>query len=303
MTHIAICVCTFKRPALLGRLLTSLAGQATDGAFDLSVTVVDNDREGSARDTVAAFRTDSPLPVRYVIEPEQNISLARNRALTTAAADYYACLDDDEFADRAWLLNLYRTIAETGADGVLGPVRAVYDNAPPAWLVKGRIQERKEFPTGTALADPKFCRTGNVLFSGGLIAAQEVLFDPRYGRSGGEDIDFFRRMIAAGRRFVWSNEAVAYEVTPPERQTRSYYLRRALLRGVVQADRAPLLSGDSLKSLGACAAYTLLLPFVFVLRPRAFMPLLIRDMDHAGKVLARCGLRPVKDRPGALPAD
>ena len=56
------------------------------------------------------------------------------------------------------------------------------------------------------------------------------------------------------------------------------------------------MSLDSLKSLAACLAYSLALPFVFVLRNRLFMPLLIRDLDHAGKLLARCGIAPIKGR-------
>ena len=281
---------------MLDRLIASLQGQETDGSFHLSITVVDNDREGSAAGTVAAREKESPLPIRYEIEPEQNISLARNRALTRAEADYYACIDDDELADRAWLLSLYKAIVRYQAAGVLGPVRPIYDDPPPAWLIKGRILERREFPTGTAMSDPKYCRTGNVLFSKELIAAQEALFDPSYGRTGGEDSDFFRRMINRGYRFVWCNEAVVHERAPSIRQKRSFYLRRALLRGVVQSAQAPLLGLDTLKSLCACAVYTLALPFVFIFRNRSFMPILIRDLDHAGKILARCGIAPVKRR-------
>lgn len=296
MKRVVVCICTFKRPAMLRRLLTSLKGQDTDGLFDLSIAVVDNDQEGSAAGTVAEFKKESPVPVHYVIEPQQNISLARNRALTCVEADLYACIDDDEFAVKDWLVHLYRTISQYEADGVLGPVRPTYDQPPPRWLVKGRIQERREFPTGTTLTDPKYCRTGNVILSKSLLAAPDSLFDPNYGRTGGEDIDFFRRAIRRGHRFVWCNEAVVQEVTPPVRQKRSFYLRRALLRGVVQSDQASLVSRDSLKSVAACLGYSLALPFVFVFRNRLFMPLLIRDLDHAGKLLARCGITPVRGR-------
>jgi len=281
---------------MLHRLIASLLKQESDGSFRMSITVVDNDRNGSARELVAEIQKASPVPIRYAIEPQQNISLARNRALMSAEADFFACIDDDEFASSAWLLNLYRTIIDREAAGVLGPVRPFYESPPPAWLVKGRIQERKEFPTGTEISNPKYCRTGNVLFSRKLVVGQEVLFDPNYGRTGGEDCDFFRRMIDGGHRFTWCNEAIVYEVTPPLRQRRSFYLRRALLRGVVNSDRSSLISLDTLKSMGACTVYTLMLPFAFFLRNRLFMPILIRDLDHIGKILARCGLKPIKRR-------
>jgi len=122
MKHIVICICTYKRPAMLNRLIASLKEQETDGSFRISITVVDNDREGSAAEIVAKIEKGCSLPIHYVIEPRQNISLARNRALTSTEADYYACIDDDEFADKVWLLNHYKTIVRHRAAGVLGPV-------------------------------------------------------------------------------------------------------------------------------------------------------------------------------------
>lgn len=41
--HISVCICTFKRPSLLLRLLKELAGQETQGLFTYSIVVVDND--------------------------------------------------------------------------------------------------------------------------------------------------------------------------------------------------------------------------------------------------------------------
>ncbi|MCK7468717.1 MAG: hypothetical protein MZU91_11770 [Desulfosudis oleivorans] len=61
--------------------------------------------------------------------------------MTSTAADYCACIDDDELADGAWSLSLYKAIVRYQAAGVLGPVRPIYDDPPPAWLVKGRILE------------------------------------------------------------------------------------------------------------------------------------------------------------------
>jgi len=80
--HISVCICTFKRPALLAKLLKGAFEQQTDGKFTFSVVVVDNDRLGSARETVERFGSER---IRYVIEPEQSIALARNRAMANAS--------------------------------------------------------------------------------------------------------------------------------------------------------------------------------------------------------------------------
>jgi len=47
--HITVCICTFKRPELLGQILESVAKQETNGLFTYSVVISDNDRAESAR--------------------------------------------------------------------------------------------------------------------------------------------------------------------------------------------------------------------------------------------------------------
>ncbi len=75
-------------------------------------------------------------------------------------------------------------------------------------------------------------RTGNVLLAKAMIEGLETPFDPRLGRTGGEDADFFDRMVKAGRSFVWCAEARVYEDVPVERQTLKYHVKRAFVRGV-----------------------------------------------------------------------
>ena len=94
--HVSVCICTFRRPALLGNLLHKLVGQETQGLFTYSVVIADNDRAQSAKEIVAECAT-LDLSVKYCHEPEQNIALARNRALENATGDFVAFIDDDEF--------------------------------------------------------------------------------------------------------------------------------------------------------------------------------------------------------------
>ena len=46
--HISVCICTFKRPALLAVLLDALGDQVTDGLFTFDIVVVDNDASRSS---------------------------------------------------------------------------------------------------------------------------------------------------------------------------------------------------------------------------------------------------------------
>ena len=117
--HIAVCVCTYKRPQMLQRLLDDLSVQETGGAFEFSIVVGDNDPSQSAEPVVSAFATRSSIPVTYAVEPRQGICRIRNRAIEYATGNFIAFIDDDEFPDRRWLLELFRTCNVDGVDGVL----------------------------------------------------------------------------------------------------------------------------------------------------------------------------------------
>jgi succinoglycan biosynthesis protein ExoM len=283
---------------LLTRLLSKLELQETEGLFEYSVVVVDNDRAESGRRVSESFAPQTRMNVSYFVESEQNIALARNRAVQEAKGDFLAFIDDDEFPCNRWLLNLYQSLRKFNADGVLGPVIPFFEIEPPRWVVRGRFFERQSFETGTVIRNAKHTRTGNVLFSGDVFTEKASSFDPLFGITGGEDVDFFRRMMQKGKVFTWCNEAFVNESVPRQRLKRSYLLRRALLRGVANAERASFLSFSMLKSVTACVLYSASLPLLFLLlwRHEVFMKYLIRNCDHLGKVLALCRLKVVVAR-------
>src|SRR5262249_42864967 len=114
--------------------------------------------------------------------------------------------------------------------------------------------------------------------------------------TAGEDMDFFRRAMEKGRRFVWCNEAVAYEVVPPARCTRKYLLKRALLRGSNFPKHPTGKARNIAKSLIAVPAYTLALPFLALVGQHVFLDYLIKLLDHASRLLAFAGFPLVKQR-------
>jgi len=95
--HISVCVCTYKRPLFLQRLLDELREQETNGLFTYSIVVADNDHLQSAKAVVEGFEAASNIPIIYCVEPRQNIALARNKTIENAEGDFVALIDDDEF--------------------------------------------------------------------------------------------------------------------------------------------------------------------------------------------------------------
>jgi succinoglycan biosynthesis protein ExoM len=297
LPHVSVCVCTFRRETLLRRLLAELEQQQTGGAFTFSVVVVDNDATQSARAAVAEAAAAAPgRVIVYAHEPEQNIARARNRALANASGDFVAFIDDDEFPTPRWLALLLAAAATPEVAGVLAPVLPHFEVPPPRWLARGGMADRPRHRTGTliGLAD---ARTGNVLLDRRLLADVAEPFDVRFG-SGGEDVDFFRRMMARGARFIWCDEAMVYESVPAQRTTRAYYLRRALLRGRNSLRQRAGRARKIATSLIALPLYSLALPFLLLTGQHVFMKYLISWCDHAGRLLACFGIQAVRHRDG-----
>lgn len=292
--HITVCVCTFKRSELLLRLLEALDAQQTGDLFTHSVVVADNDRERSAETLVRDFTASAKTPVVYCAEPEQNIALARNRALSHAEGEFAAFIDDDEVPRPDWLQQLHGALGRLHADGVLGPVNPYFEGTPPQWVTKGRFFERPVHPSGMELAWHQ-CRTGNVLFARRILDGIGLPFDPQFG-AGGEDTDFFRRMSEKGCRFVWSAEAAVLELVPPFRCTRSFLLKRALLRG----SSFPKQSGPRLRpllnSLIAVPAYAVALPVLALFGEHQFLKYFVKMSEHLSRLLATAGWVLVKER-------
>jgi succinoglycan biosynthesis protein ExoM len=288
--HISVCICTYKRLALLERLLNGLRDQHTSEQFDYSIVVADNDRERSAEPVVKAFAATSAIAIEYCVEPRQNIALARNRAIEHASGEFVAFIDDDEFPTRSWLLALFTACRDHAADGALGPVKPHFDEPPPRCVVRGSFYDRPSYPTGFVI-DWRKGRTGNVLLKRRLLASDAQPFRPEF--LTGEDQDFFRRTIEKGAVFVWCAEAIAYEVVPPARWKRGFMLRRALLRGAISLLHPTAGAAHVARSLVAVPAYAAALPFALCAGQGAFMMCLVKLCDHAGRLLAVLGIRPI----------
>jgi succinoglycan biosynthesis protein ExoM len=279
---------------MLGSLLSKLKEQETEGLFDYSIVIVDNDRSESARQTAESHARQSKIAISYYVEQEQNIALARNKAIENAHGDFIGLIDDDESPAVHWLLNLYKALNHYKSDGILGPVLPFFEKDPPEWVLKGRFFDRPTHPTGHILGW-KNTRTGNALLRRSIFKEDRKWFDPAFG-SGGEDRDFFRRKIEEGYVFVWCNEAPVFEFVPEKRWERTVLLKRALLRGEMALNVARSKPMSIFYSAVAIAIYTVCLPFFFVLGHHVFMKYLIKNCDHIGKVAAFFGVNLITEK-------
>ncbi len=218
---ITVVLCTRDRPATVATCLESLLAQEYPR---FRVLVVDNapSDEATAR-VVRAFAERGP--VGYLLAPVPGLSNARNAALAAAPDEILAWIDDDEVADRHWLAEIARALAEhPEADAVSGViVPAELETLPQVWFEqfgghsKGRGFTPAVFSPATAKAQsplyplPPFGTGANMAFRPGVLERIGG-FDPALGAGtpamGSEDTLAFTQVLRTGGTVVYQPTAV-----------------------------------------------------------------------------------------------
>jgi succinoglycan biosynthesis protein ExoM len=225
---ISVCIATYRR---LDRLEALLADLCQQQLLPAEVVVVDNDADGSARRVIErCLEGQPPFPIRYDIQPQKNISLTRNRTVELTTHEWLAFVDDDERAPDFWLARLAAAACDYAADGVLGPVDPIVPEDAPGWIRRGRFYDFPRMSTGSVVP-PNRLRFGNLLLRASAVRGLDVMFDPAYGLTGGEDGDLLSRMTLHGARIVWCDEAIVHEPVEKSRLNLRWLLRRSLRGG------------------------------------------------------------------------
>jgi hypothetical protein len=151
------------------------------------------------------------------------------------------------------------------------------------------------------LLEWKQTRTGNVLLKRAVFDKHQLCFDLKM-KTGSSDRAFFKEAMQAGYKFVAVEEAPVYEIVPPERWKKSYYLRRALVHGHnAHKNYMGDLRGISrvavpLRSTGALVAYAIALPFSRCLGGHVLVKCLQGASYHLSLLLTMLGIELVKKR-------
>jgi succinoglycan biosynthesis protein ExoM len=247
---ITVCICTFRRPSVT-RTIRSVANQAAGGDGPLfKLVVVDNDDTPSSEGAVREAFSVAALPGEYVHTPGRNISIARNAAMEAARgnSDWIAFIDDDEFADSGWLAELARVATASGADVVFGPVKAVYGPDSPQWIRDGDFHSHRYLANRRVIRDGY---TSNVLIRLTSPAVAGQAFLESFGRSGGEDTEFFRRLFLRGAVMKFAQDAVIHEEVAVVRQTFGWLARRSFRAGAAYGRARQLHQPQRIRALAA----------------------------------------------------
>jgi glycosyltransferase involved in cell wall biosynthesis len=239
---ITVVLCTYNRGAALATALTSVLGSVPPGSSTWEVLVVDNNSTDQTRQVIEDFSKRSAGRVRYLFEPQQGVSRARNAGIRQASGEIIVFVDDDVTVEPAWLQTLTRELHDGRWSGAGGRVLPQWSSTPPAWLPIGDrygLAPLVMFDPGLEagpLNEPPF--GANMAFRREVFAKYGD-FRPDLGRCGSgmlsnEDTEFGRRLLDAGEKLRYEPTAVVYHPVPPNRIQKQYF--QAWWAGKARAD-------------------------------------------------------------------
>jgi glycosyltransferase involved in cell wall biosynthesis len=248
---ISICICTYNRSESLWRTLDSLARQDDINSSSVEVLIVDNDCTDGTSKVVEAFQ--EKLPARRVIEGQQGLARARNRAVNEFRGDVLLFTDDDVRFEPGWLTAYREAICRfPGADYFGGRILPDWTPTKPRWvqneplpLIDGllgwfdhgtetRLVEVSEPPPfGASFAIRR--RLFEII---GLFRVDLGTGGTGFGR--GEETEFLMRARYNGALGVYVGEALCYHANDSARLTLARLWRYGIACGRSQnaiADR------------------------------------------------------------------
>jgi len=248
---LTVIICTYNRAKYIGPLLESIAANDLPKS-EYEILLVDNNCTDNTRAICEAFAVAHPdLQFRYVTEPEQGLSAARNKGIQEAKGDVIVYVDDDALVDAHYLRNYVEWFAahpETMACG--GPIEPLYETQEPSWMTpytKALLtawmnygDKVREYPKG------RYPGGGNAAYRKEVFD-KVGLFNTALGRKGGnlmgsEEKDIFDKMHALNMQVLYLPSPVLHHCIPQTKLEKDYFDRLTLQIGISERQRTLAIS-------------------------------------------------------------
>lgn len=229
---LSIVICTYNRAFILPDCLESLVSQHTqETPFEL--IVVDNNSSDHTRQLVKSYQTTYPF-IKYVIEPKQGLSFARNTGFRVATGKWIGYIDDDAKA-RMDLISIVFDIIQNNKefDAFGGMYYPWYKYGKPRWLPdtfgkKVPLSEKRQVVNEGFLS-------GGIIFVPKKILQNLGGFNTRLGMNKkpgyGEETELQIRMRDLGYKIGFDPNLIIDHCVMPHKLNASWHLKEAFVRG------------------------------------------------------------------------
>ncbi|HZM91239.1 MAG TPA: glycosyltransferase [Blastocatellia bacterium] len=237
-------ISTYNRSEMLPAALDSVLTQ--EGCnYRYEVVVVDNNSSDSTRDVVESYIARGHSNLRYVFEPNQGSSYARNAGVAASRSETLAFADDDVRVAKNWISTIKRAFDEhPKVDCVGGKVLPVWATPAPAWFTREHwaplaLQDYGDGLLSINLNNRLCLVSANLAFRRRALV-DIGLFAPELQRikdgiGSMEDAELLERYWQTGRECLYLPDLIVETDVAPERLTKTYHKRWHLGHGYFYA--------------------------------------------------------------------
>lgn len=229
---ISVVISTYNRADLLAEAIDHVLGQQDPDTPRFELLVVDNNSTDRTRTVVAAAEARDGR-ARYIFEPNQGLSHARNAGIAAARAPILTFTDDDVRVGPGWVAAIARTFRDyPGVSAVGGKVLPLWPAPPPPWLTRAgwgplALVDHGDDPVRVDASNPLCLVGANLAVSrrafelvGGFSTVVQRVTDTVGSM---EDDEFLQRLFRAGCFGVYDPRIVIHAAVQRERLDRAYH--------------------------------------------------------------------------------
>lgn len=239
---VSVIVCTYNGESRLKACLNNFASLDFDRNKTELIIVNNNSNDKTRSISLDFFKQHPSLSLRYLFEPKQGLSHARNLGVSKSKGKYIFFLDDDVFPKSNWIqktLRLYEKMPKAGCIG--GKVTLNLPDKLPCWyspdlsptLSKFELKTKKiiqckkveQFPIGSNFSFLKKALLDIGCFNIKIGAGSKLL-------NSGEDTEACFKLKKAGYEIYYCPEITVEHKIDPKKISKKYFVSRAKSLGI-----------------------------------------------------------------------
>ncbi len=239
--QLTIAICTYNRAERLPGLIQELRALSCPVPFE--ILIVDNNSSDATQSVVEQLINREGAPTRTVVETEQGIPFARNRAITESLkSDFLLFIDDDELPSKQMLDRAIYALDVEEAACVGGKIDINFSEySRPHWLSDDLLPFFGKIDYGT---EPFWITDHSTPIWSGIVAYRtslfsnnpELRFDCRYNREGsgiggGSDGILFKALLRRKVKIRYQPKMAVDHFIEHWKLKRSYFLKLHFIAG------------------------------------------------------------------------
>ncbi|RJP60214.1 MAG: glycosyltransferase family 2 protein [Candidatus Auribacter fodinae] len=241
--ELSVIICTFNNSAMLMRCLNAISAQSMPASL-YELLVVDNNSSDNTHHVVSEFSKVCPLNIRYVFEPRQGLSIARNRGIHESHGNIIVFADDDTVPHRLWLESIHTafTAITPEPSAVGGRIVPLPERPIPDWFPDRAYSLLAVLDYGD---NGRFLKDNELIYGCNMAFKRSVfdefgLFDEKLGLQGNikrwsEETQLIRQLKANDRKVYYSPQAEVQHTVIAEKLTFKYLIKRNYTQGITDA--------------------------------------------------------------------